>query len=286
MSMDLSWVGRELGPSPIAWSPETCMLYALGVGAGVDEPQFTTENSEGVRLRVLPTFATSISRTGWGELEVTSFGNYGAHQVVHAAQRLELRGELPVVGRALATLRVEGIFDKRVGAVVELVTTAVDVASSEELFRSTTSLFVVGEGGFGGARGGQLGGTRPPRRPADHTVVQVTRGDQALLFRLSGDHSPIHSDPAIARRAGFERPILHGLCTYGFAGRALVASLCGGDSSRFRAMDARFAKPTYPGDTLVTEIWADGENALFETRNAQGESLIERGAFSFAKDQG
>ena len=206
MSLDLSWVGRELGPSPIAWSPGTCMLYALGVGAGVDEPQFTTENSRGVRLRVLPTFATSISRTGWGDLEVTSFGSYGPHQAVHAAQKLELGSELPPAARALATLRVEGIYDKRVGAVVELVTTAVSPESGEELFRSTTSLFIVGEGGFGGPRGGQLAGPRPPRRPADHTVVQVTRPDQALLFRLSGDHSPIcatfdgrHSDLYLRR---------------------------------------------------------------------------------------
>lgn len=285
MSMDLSWVGRELGPSPIAWSPETSMLYALGIGAGTDEPQFTTENTEGVALRVLPTFAVSISRTGWGDLDVLSFGTYGAHQVVHAAQKLEVTRELAPEGRALATLRIAGIWDKRVGAVVELVTTAVDPSSGEEMFKSTTSLFVTGEGGFGGARGGLLGGPRPPRRPADDTIVQVTRPEQALLFRLSGDHAPIHSDPQVARRAGFERPILHGLCTYGFAARALLASVCGGDPARFRSLDARFARPAYPGDTLVTEVWVDGETALFETQNGQGESLIERGVFSFAKAQ-
>ena len=286
MPMDLSWIGRELGPSPIAWGPDDCMLYALGVGAGPDEPGFTTENTEGVELRVLPTFATSISRSGWGELDALSFGSYSAHQVVHAAQKIELRRELPTTCRAQATLRIAGIWDKRVGAMVELVTTAVDPTSGDELFRSTTSLFVVGEGGFGGARGSAVGGPRPPRRAPDRTVAYVTQPTQALAFRLCGDHNPIHSDPAVARRAGFERPILHGLCTFGFAGRALLATVCDGDTVRFRSMDARFARPAYPGDTLVTEVWVGDESAFFETKNARGESLIERGVFAFAKSQG
>ena len=262
------------------------MLYALGVGAGVDELAFTTENTEGVALRVLPTFATAVSRSAWGEIDALSFGSYGAHQVVHAAQRVEVRRELPSTGRALATLRIAGIWDKRVGALIELVTTVSDPHTGDELFRNTTSLFVLGEGGFGGERGPALGGPRAPRRPADQTVVHTTHSSQALLFRLSGDHATIHSDPAVALRAGFERPILHGLCTFGFAGRALVASVCGGDPARFRSMDGRFARPAYPGDTLVTEIWAGGEKAFFETKNGQGESLIERGVFAFAKSQG
>jgi len=286
MAMDLSWIGRELGPSPIAWAPETCMLYALGVGAGTDELEFTTENTEGVALRVLPTFASCIGRSGWGELDVRSFGSYGAHQVVHAAQRIELRRELAPSGRALATLRIEGIWDKRVGAQIEMVTTAADPGSGEVLFRSVTTLFVIGEGGFGGPRGPALGGPRPPRRPPDRSVAHATHSSQALLFRLSGDHATIHSDPAVARRAGFERPILHGLCTFGFAGRALLAEVCGGDTSRFRVMDARFSRPAYPGDTLVTEIWAGDERAFFETKNERGESLVERGVFEFAKAPG
>jgi acyl dehydratase len=285
MPMDLSWIGRELGPSPLAWAPETCMLYALGVGAGVDELQFTTENTAGVELRVLPTFASAIGRSAWGELDVLSFGSYGAHQVVHAAQKVEVSRALEPRGRALATLRIAGIWDKRVGAMIELVTTAVEPSSGQELFRSTTTLFVHGEGGFGGERGPALGGPRAPRRPADRTIVQATHESQALLFRLSGDHATIHSDPAVARRAGFERPILHGLCTFGFAGRALLASVCDGDTARFRSMEARFARPAYPGDTLVTEVWLGGENAFFETKNARGESLIERGVLGFAKSQ-
>jgi len=283
MSMDLSWIGRELGPNPIAWSSDQCMLYALGVGAGVDELQLTTENSEGVTLRVLPTFATSLSRSGWGELDALSFGSYGAHQVVHAAQKLEMRRELPSSGRALATLRIAGIWDKRVGAMAELVTLAADPSTGEELFRSTTSLLVLGEGGFGGARGPAASGLRPPRRPPDRSVEHATQPTQALLFRLSGDHTPIHSDPVVAARAGFARPILHGLCTFGFAGRALLDTVCEGDTARFRSMAGRFARPAYPGDMLVTEVWLGGDGAFFETKNQHGESLIERGVFALAK---
>ena len=283
MAMDLSWIGRELGPTPIAWDADACLLYALGVGAGPDELELTTENTEGVPLRVLPTFASVVARRGWGELDALSFGTYGAHQVVHGAQRVEVFRALPSAGRALATLRIGGIWDKRVGAQVELVTTAADEETGQALFRSVSSLFVIGEGGFGGARGPALGGPRPPRRPPDATVVQATHANQALIFRLSGDHSTIHSDPAIARRAGFERPILHGLCTLGFAGRALLGALCGGDPNRFRALEARFARPAYPGDALVTKIWCGDERAFFETENERGESLVERGVFEFAK---
>jgi acyl dehydratase len=282
VSMDLSWIGRELGPTPIAWDADACILYALGVGAGTDELEFTAEN-DGVPLRVLPTFASAVGRRGWGELDARSFGSYGAHQVVHGAQRIELAGELPANGRALATLRIGGIWDKRVGALVQLVTTATDPRSGAEMFRSVSSLFVIGEGGFGGARGPALGGPRPPRRAPDATVVHATESRQALLFRLSGDHATIHTDPAVARRAGFERPILHGLCTFGFAGRALLHALCGRDPRRFRAMEARFARPAYPGESLVTELWSGDGRAFFETRNERGEPVVERGVFEFEK---
>jgi acyl dehydratase len=152
------------------------------------------------------------------------------------------------------------------------------------VYRSTASLLVLGEGGFGGERGPILGAARHPSRPPDHVVLAETRPEQALLYRLSGDHNRIHSDPAVARLAGFERPILHGLCTFGFAGRALLHTLCGGDPARFRTMEGRFARPAYPGDGLATEIWVQGDTALFETKSARGEALLERGVFTFARE--
>jgi acyl dehydratase len=284
MPMDLSQIGREIGPNEIHWTPDECMLYALGVGAGTQELSFTTENTEGVRLQVLPTFVTTVGRGGGaGEVDVLSFGDYGPHQVVHASHRVELLRALSPEGRALATMRVAGIWDKRAGALVELETTARDPDTGEVLFRNIASLFVLGEGGFGGPHGPILGGARHPAREPDHTVSEVTRPEQALIYRLSGDHNRIHSDPAVARLANFERPILHGLCTFGYAGRALLNGICDGDTARFRSMTARFAKPGYPGDTLTTEIWVEREQAHFETRSQRGEALVERGIFTFAK---
>jgi acyl dehydratase len=154
------------------------------------------------------------------------------------------------------------------------------------MFRNIASLFVHGEGGFGGPPGPLLGGPRQSSREADHSVSEVTRPEQPLLYRLSGDHNRIHSDPAVARFANLERPILHGLCSFGYAGRALLNAVCDGDPGRFRSMSARFAKPGYPGDTLTTRIWVDGELAQYETRSQRGETLMERGRFTFAKSQG
>lgn len=284
MPMDLAQLGREIGPNEIRWTPDDCMLYALGVGAGTRELAFTTENTEGLGLRVLPTFVTTVGRGGGaGQVDVLSFGDYGAHQVVHASHKVELFRALSPEGRALATMRVAGIWDKRAGALVELETTARDPGTSEVIFRNIASLFVLGEGGFGGAQGPVLGGPRHPAREPDHTVTEVTRPEQALIYRLSGDHNRIHSDPAVARLANFERPILHGLCTFGYAGRALLNAICDGDTARFRTMTARFAKPGYPGDALTTEIWVEREIAYFETRSQRGEALVERGVFTFAK---
>ncbi len=286
MPMDLSQIGREIGPNEIRWTPDECILYALGVGSGTSELAFTTENTQGVSQRVLPTFVTSVGRGGGaGQVDALSFGSYGPHQVVHASHKVELHRALSPEGRALATMRVAGIWDKRSGALVELETTARDADTGEVMFRNIASLFVLGEGGFGGPHGPVLGGPRHPAREPDHTVSELTRPEQALIYRLSGDHSRIHSDPAVSRLANFERPILHGLCSFGYAGRALLNSVCDGDPARFRSMSARFAKPGFPGDTLTTRIWVDGEAAQFETRCQRGEALVERGVFTFAKPQ-
>jgi acyl dehydratase len=112
--------------------------------------------------------------------------------------------------------------------------------------------------------------------------VYDTRPDQALTYRLSGDRNPLHSDPAVAEMAGFEKPILHGLCTYGFTGRALLHSLCGGDPARFQAMEGRFSRPVYPGDTLTVSMWVDGSEAVFQTKTQRDEVVIDGGRCVFA----
>ena len=141
-------------------------------------------------------------------------------------------------------------------------------------------LFCRGEGGWGGDRGPSERLQYPDDEPT-HQVTYKIREDQALTYRLSGDRNPLHSDPAFAARGGFEKPILHGLCTYGFTGRALLHSLCGGDPSRFRSMNGRFSKPVIPGDTLTVSMWADGNKALFRTTNQEGAVVIDQGVCTF-----
>jgi acyl dehydratase len=126
-------------------------------------------------------------------------------------------------------------------------------------------------------RGPAAEGPAIPDGPPDQVVEYATRPDQALLYRLSGDRNPLHSDPVFARRAGFERPILHGLCTYGVTGRALLHALCHSDPSRFRSMHGRFSRPTYPGDTLTVSMWVDGPVATFRTENQRGEVILDHG---------
>jgi acyl dehydratase len=173
---------------------------------------------------------------------------------------------------------VTGIYDKGSGAVVAMEATATDTSSGEPLFTSTMSAFIRGEGGWGGDRGPSEKITPPDRAP-DHEVTYETRHDQALLYRLSGDRNPLHSDPEVAKAVGFEKPILHGLCTYGFTGRALLHTLCGSDPSKFRRMDARFSKPVFPGDSLTVRMWADGSQSIFQTVNQNGDVVIDNGLF-------
>jgi acyl dehydratase len=142
-------------------------------------------------------------------------------------------------------------------------------------------VFIRGEGGFGGDRGPSAAWERPEREP-DQRVSSQTRPDQALLYRLSGDRNPLHSDPAFAARAGFPRPILHGLCTYGVTGRLLLHALCGSDPGRFRSMRARFSRPVLPGARLTVSIWVDGATATFQTSDDDGQVVIDHGEVEFA----
>ncbi|MGH9059802.1 MAG: MaoC family dehydratase, partial [Acidimicrobiales bacterium] len=156
------------------------------------------------------------------------------------------------------------------GAVVAMSTEATDTATGRPLYTTTSSAFIRGEGGFGGDRG-PSGKVELPERAADHKVTYQTRPDQALLYRLSGDRNPLHSDPSFAALGGFDRPILHGLCTFGFTGRALLHEVCGSDPDRFVSMAGRFSRPVLPGDALTVEVWhlEDGQ-AGFRTSTAAG----------------
>ena len=271
-------VGTRGEPRRRSWNSKDALLYALGVGAGVDELQFTTENSKDLPQRVLPTFAVII---GGGGVPFDKVGSFNPAMMLHGAQGIELLDEIPPEGEIESTGSIAAIYDKGTGAVVELLSESVNVATGKPLLRTKMTAFLRGEGGFGGERGPAVEFELPSRK-ADHEVRYATRLDQPLLYRLSGDRNPLHSDPSFAKLGGFERPILHGLCSYGFTGRALLHSICKSDPSRFRSMDARFSKPVMPGDELVVSMWVEGDECLFQTRNQDGVVVIDQGVLRFA----
>ncbi len=271
-------VGTKSEPARRSWDSKDCLIYALGVGAGAADPlqelEFTTENTSGKPQRALPTMAVVLSPMGGG---FASIGTFNPAMLVHGEQGITLHREIPVEGELEAVSEITGIYDKGKGAVVVSETTATLVETGEPLFSTRMSAFIRGEGGWGGDRGPSGGGNEPPERAPDVEVTVQTRPDQALIYRLSGDRNPLHSDPAFAAMGGFDRPILHGLCTYGFTGRALLHELCEGDPARFGGMDARFSSPVMPGEALTVKAWRDGDSAVFQTLGQDGRVVIDNG---------
>ena len=207
-------------------------------------------------------------------------GSFNPTLMVHGEQGIELLSEIPAEGEIESVGECTAIYDKGSAAVLEFTSESKNVATGEVLLRTRTSLFCRGEGGWGGDRGPSEK-IQFPNRTSDQQVSYKTREDQALTYRLSGDRNPLHSDPSFAAMGGFEKPILHGLCTYGFTGRGLLNEICGGDAGRFKSMNARFSKPVFPGDTLTVSIWVDGSEALFKTTNQNGDVVIDQGVFRF-----
>jgi acyl dehydratase len=280
MPIDPSAVGAEAGPAETSWTSKDALLYAVGVGAGTGELAFTTENSAGVPQQVLPTFAVIV---GIGAPALGKAGDIDWTQLVHGEQAIELAGPIPVEGTVSTTSRLTGIYDKGKGAVIASESTSVDAATGEARFTTRSSVYIRGAGGFGGERGPSGPKHVVPEREPDHRVSYPTSHDQALVYRLSGDRNPLHSDPEFAKLAGFDRPILHGLCTYGFTGRALLHSLCGGDPARFRSMEGRFSAPVFPGDELTVSMWDVGSGeALFTTTTQTGQTVIDQGRVTYS----
>ncbi|MET0304274.1 MAG: MaoC/PaaZ C-terminal domain-containing protein [Acidimicrobiia bacterium] len=275
-------VGLVGEPVEFSWTSKDCLLYALGVGAGAIDPtgfelEFTTENSRGVQQRVLPTYGVIACGTG-GVMGL--IGEFDFTMLVHGGQGITLHSEIPVEGTVRNTGRVAAIWDKGNAVVVVLEAESVDVATGKPLITARSSMFIRGEGGWGGDRGPSSGNSVPGDREPDHVVTYSTRPDQALLYRLSGDRNPLHSDPEIARIAGFPAPIGHGLCTYGFTGRALLHTLCDSDPAKFGSMDARFSNPVTPGDDLTVKMWDLGGGSFAFRTEANGDRVvIDAGTF-------
>lgn len=282
-------VGTTSAPGEASWDSKDALLYALGVGAGAvdplspDELKFTTENSNGIDQQVLPTFPVVVPVGSVADNPFSKIGEFNWAMLVHAEQAVALHQPIPVQGTVTGQSTITGIFDKGSGALVVMESEATDPSTGKKMWTTRTAAFIRGEGGWGGDRGPSGGRNAAPEgKDADHTVTYATRHDQALLYRLNGDRNPLHSDPEFAKLAGFPKPILHGLCTYGFTGRALLHALCGSDPGRFRSMEGRFTKPVMPGDELNVSMWVVGDGeAVFRTTTQDGSVVIDGGRCTF-----
>ncbi|MCX4592393.1 MaoC/PaaZ C-terminal domain-containing protein [Streptomyces sp. NBC_01340] len=260
----------------ITWDRKDVQLYHLGLGAGVpatdpDELRYTLES----KLHVLPSFATVAGAGSPGVISGLSMPGVDVDlaRVLHGGQTIELHRPIPVEGKAVATGRIAAVYDKGKAAVLVMRT---EVADAEgPLWTNDAQIFVRGEGGWGGDRGPSTR-LEEPAGPPDRTVERPIREEQALLYRLSGDWNPLHADPEFAKLAGFDRPILHGLCTYGMTLKAVVDTLLGGDVARVRSYTTRFAGVVYPGETLRIRMWRREGSVRVAVSAVMGVPPLER----------
>jgi len=257
-------------PVPGSYSDRDSLLYAVAIGMGRDplDPQELPYVCETVGSKVVPTAATVLARAnrpaGAG---MSLLGKMNFALMLHGEQRLVVHQPLPPEAETLVSNRTTGVFDKGEGKGV-LVTneTAVTLADSSPLFTLGSTLFFRGDGGFGGASEGAPAPHPLPERKPDAACEMPGRADQAMAYALCGDRNPLHRDPEFAKRAGFDRPILHGLCSYGIACHAVLKTLLDYDQTRITGFDVRFSSPVYPGETQVVEMWQDDDVISFRVR--------------------
>ncbi len=271
----------DFGDQRDAYDKRRAILYALGIGYGA-EPynpahlQFVYEGVDGADLKIAPTMPVVLGYPGfWLKDEDTGVD---WRKVLHGEQGLTIHNPLPPAARLKGTMRVDEIVDKGKAAIIYTSRDLHDEETGTHYCTLTASAFCRGEGGFGGPE--KAGPEVPlprlsdiPDRAPDHQVAIETMPRQALIYRLSGDFNPLHADPEIATGAGFEKPILHGLCSYGVACRAVLEAICNNDPARLKGFDIRFSSPVIPGETLTTEIWDLG-SGTFAWRTRVGERVV------------
>jgi acyl dehydratase len=268
-------MGWRFPPIRQTLTKKDCILYALGVGLGADpldaaQLRFVYEDG----LAALPTMAVVLAYPGfWAKDPATGIDWV---RVVHGEQAITWHRPLPVEAELVGISRVTGIVDKGVGtgAVLYSERKISDAVTGELYATLAMSAFCRGDGGFGGPSGPSWPVHAIPERAPDAVCDLPTLPQQALLYRLNGDDNPLHADPAVARAAGFARPILHGLCTLGVAGHALLRSCCAYDPARMRSLALRFSAPVFPGETLRTEMWRDGTIVSFRTRAVERDVVV------------
>jgi len=268
-------LGAKLPPAEASWTQDQIILYALGAGVGYGQDptskevlQYTYENG----LKALPTygvipvFGTLMSLMTVPGIQINPM------MILHGEQYLEiLKSPMPVNATVINEAQLTGIYDKGFdeekkrgkGATIEVEVLTKEKASGEPLFKNVFTTFVRGEGGFApnGPKAPEAG-NNPPDRAPDKVLEYKTMGHQALLYRLSGDKNPLHADPMFAKMGGFDKPILHGLCTFANVGRAVIDGFAGGDPTRFRSIKVRFSSPVMPGETIVVSMWKESDTDI------------------------
>ncbi len=272
MAINLDIIGKMTDPVSFTYDQDTLILYALGIGAGVKELDFVYEKN----LKVFPTFAV----IPFVPIFLSSFvreAGINLFTLLHGEHKIVLHQPIPKKGTLYSTVVCDAIYDKGDKGAVLNITIKTRDGDGDVIFENKAVVVDRSGGNFGGDRGPKTQSVTPPDgKDTAFRVEYTTSPNQAALYRLNGDKNPLHIDPAFASMGGFDRPILHGLCSFGFSGRAILHSLCGGDPARLKSFGVRFMNVAYPGDTLITEGWKSNTDGTYfiRTINQDGKIIL------------
>lgn len=266
-------LAHEFAPGEGGYKKDDAILYALGVGAGVpatdpSELEYTYEKN----LKVLPSFTTVAKSGASGNFFGVDGLEFNRAMMLHGEQEVEIHKPLPPETKLRGQTKIADIYDKGKAALL-LLETAVTDGDGDPLYTNRMSLFLRGEGGFGGPKGPDVSNAKPDRAP-DGVVESTTLPQQALLYRLNGDKNPLHCDPDFAAKGGFDTPIIHGLCSYGIVCKAIVDGVLGGDPTKVAKYSARFRGVAFPGETYLTSYWREGDTILVEAKSKERDQVI------------
>ncbi|MFX0082622.1 MAG: MaoC/PaaZ C-terminal domain-containing protein [Candidatus Hodarchaeota archaeon] len=272
-SLNLEVIGKETEELTFKYTWRDVVLYNLGIGAQPDELPFVYERTSG-GVKVFPSYACIVAGRGFAGLKLSNKGIDGA-RFIHGEQMIKLYKPFPTEGEIIVKGVCENIYDKTKAAVIHSKISG-RMPDGTQIFDTKYVHFYIGEGGWGGDRGPKAEPLDPPEgKEPNFSISYKTNINQAALYRLNGDLNPLHLDPEFAKRSGrFDKPILHGLCTYGYATRAIVYGLCDGDVSRFKEFKARFTSEVYPGETLTTSGWKDNGRYIIQVKTERGATVL------------